>query len=383
MRLRGVVALLALAPVLLGAAPFERLPSARVAGPVEIVFDWSRDACAEYDIPDLPVRAFRDASGQVHLMRPHTTTRAMVGPTLDMVRTTCDVVLPSHMNPNPAAYDSEEWLGSTYTTDGTTVHALVHNEFHGATFGLCSGVDCWYDAVTAAISTDGGRTFTHPPGAPAPVAPPHVAFAPAAAQHGYWGPSNIVRNDADGFYYAFVMLAPRPEFGEGGGGGCLMRTRTLEDPRSWRAWDGDSFDHRFADPYREPASPRPCQPFLAHRIISSLTYNTYLERWVATGTQWWGVGSPPRREMFFYSTSRDLVRWTRPRRLFTVEGVHTFRCGDPDPVAYGSLLDPASSSRNFETTGQRAYLYYTQFNYRSCGMTLDRDLVRVPIEFAR
>ena len=64
-----------------------------------------------------------------------------------------------------------------------------------------------------------------------------------------------------------------------------------------------------------------------------------------------------------------------------VETRSTYQCGDPDPVAYPSVLDPDSSSRNFETTGKEVYLYFTRSNYESCNETSDRDLVRVPIEF--
>ena len=35
---------------------------------------------------------------------------------------------------------------------------------------------------------------------------------------------------------------------------------------------------------------------------------------------------------------------------------HRFECGDPDPIAYPSLLDPSSPSRTFETTGRHPYL---------------------------
>ena len=55
-------------------------------------------------------------------------------------------------------------------------------------------------------------------------------------------------------------------------------------------------------------------------------------------------------------------------------------CGEPDPKAYASLLDPASPERNFGVTGQTAWIYYTQLNYQDCHMTLDRDLMRIPVE---
>jgi hypothetical protein len=60
-----------------------------------------------------------------------------------------------------------------------------------------------------------------------------------------------------------------------------------------------------------------------------------------------------------------------------------YQCGDPNPILYPAVLDPNSSSRNFETTGKQVYLYFTRFNYASCTMTADRDLIRVPIEFSK
>jgi hypothetical protein len=51
----------------------------------------------------------------------------------------------------------------------------------------------------------------------------------------------------------------------------------------------------------------------------------------------------------------------------------------PAGSAFPSVIDPGSTSRNFETVGKTAYLYYTQFHYTNCQQTLDRDLVRVPI----
>jgi hypothetical protein len=43
------------------------------------------------------------------------------------------------------------------------------------------------------------------------------------------------------------------------------------------------------------------------------------------------------------------------------------------------LIDPQSPSRNFETIGDTAYLYFTRFHFRNCAANLDRDLLRVPI----
>jgi hypothetical protein len=48
---------------------------------------------------------------------------------------------------------------------------------------------------------------------------------------------------------------------------------------------------------------------------------------------------------------------------------------------YPSLLDPDSMSRSFDTVGNTAYVYYTR-NNRAAG-DLDRDMIRVPVEFFR
>ena len=51
------------------------------------------------------------------------------------------------------------------------------------------------------------------------------------------------------------------------------------------------------------------------------------------------------------------------------------------------MLDPASPGRNFEYADQTVNLYFTRFNYfypggGSCSMTLDRDLIKYPIQFS-
>jgi len=120
------------------------------------------------------------------------------------------------------------------------------------------------------------------------------------------------------------------------------------------------------------------------KMTGSLTYNTYLEKYVLV--------SPSAQEIpgkrgptwgFYYSTSDDLIHW-EPRRLIR-EAVlsSSYRCGDPNPVGYPSLLDPESTSRNFETTGERPWLYFTRFHYEQCRNVPNRDLVRVRVRFSR
>src|SRR5262245_14239830 len=84
------------------------------AGPPEVMFDWTTDRCEDLDIPDLPARVFRDATGQVELISAHYINRRFIGSDLDHLRHSCDVVMSSDMNPDPAAFDDHEWIASTW-----------------------------------------------------------------------------------------------------------------------------------------------------------------------------------------------------------------------------------------------------------------------------
>jgi hypothetical protein len=313
----------------------------------------------------------------------------MSGPDLDHLRHDCGVIMPSNYDPDPARFDDREWIHSTYTLDGTTVFALVHDEYQGHTHpGRCPSGEyfgCWYNSVTLAVSTDGGASFEHT--TPPPnnlVAGIPYPYVPDSGPAGIFQPSNIVRNADDNYYYALLRVQQHQAQPQGT---CVMRTTDLADPKSWRAWDGAGFDVRFIDPYLEP-NERPqdhiCQPVSYDEIqlmVESLTFNTHFDKFLLVGTAVERDREGDTVSGIYYSTSGDLIDWTPRKLIVEVENRHTYQCGDPDPIAYPSVLDPESSSRNFETTGKRAYLYFTRSNYEACKETSDRDLVRVPIEF--
>jgi acetoacetate decarboxylase len=378
------------------AAAYRFGPTVAPGGGAETVFDWSRMRCAPTHIPDLPPRAFRDARGRVQLVLSHDTSRRMLGTSLDLLRRDCRVIMSSGRSADPARFDDREWIAATYTRDGRTIYALVHNEYQGHTHrGRCpSGryVACWYNSVTLAASRDEGGSYRNGVAPPLHrVASAPYRYAPDAGPYGVFAPSNIVYRARDGYYYAMVQVEP---YRAQKGGTCVMRTRSLADPRSWRAWGGSlrGFAVRFIDPYREPREPAElhvCEPVSfaqIEKMHESVTYSTYLDKYVLVGlTGKWDAYRNRLVFGFYYSTSSDLVNWSE--RELLMEGVPTwrYRCGDPvlgqDPVEYPALLDPDSPSRNFETTDRRPYLYFTRISYRHCRQTLDRDLVRIPIEF--
>ena len=369
--------------------PPSNLPPLALVGEEQTVFDYTEDACSPIDIPDAPARAFRDAEGHVHLIASHYVTRAMVGPSLDAVRHDCRRVMVSDLDGDPARFDDREWVAAPYTTDGRAIHALIHNEYQGYRHpGRCSSgahLKCWYNSITLARSSDGGRTFRHAAPPRHLVASVPYRYEPDAGPFGLFQPSNIVRGPGDGHYYALIHAEAFRAQREGT---CVIRTARLDRPDTWRAWSGSGYDVRFADPYGSSSEGgHLCTPVSSAEIAGmthSLTYNTYLDKYVLVAPS--ADRQPGRRGVvwgFYYSTSDDLIDWA-PRRLIR-EAVQTsqFRCGDRNPVGHPSLLDPDSPSRNFETTGRRPWLYFTRFHPKQCRLALNRDLVRVRVRFSK
>ncbi len=348
-------------------------------GDEERVFDYSTDACDRLDVPDTPARAFRDASGTVNLFASHRVTRRDTGPELDALTHDCEVVMGSHEDPRPELFDDREWLAATWTPDGSRVAALVHNEYQGHRHaGRCSsGVyrECWYNSITLATSGNGGGSFDHARPPSHLVAALPARYVADTGPQGIFAASNIVPGRGDGYLYSMVQLVSE----EHGSGTCVMRTSDPFDAKSWRAWDGEGFGHRFVDPYSEPGPGKDvCRPVSPDRIGTmrhSLTFNRYLNRYLLIGVAGGGKEAPG----IYLSTSEDLISWSPRTLLIEAELPWTFECGDDLPVNYPSFLDPASPSRNFAVTSQKGYLYFTRLNYEDCRGRLDRDLIRVPV----
>ena len=380
------------------------------------VFDYSSDHCASdpFHIPDAPVRAFRDDRDRVQLILASRHTRRMIGPDLETVGVEpgCEVILPSHEQTDHTTYDNLEWITATHTSDGRTVHALLHNEYHGWDHSEdCeSERACWLNSVTLATSTDGGASYDHAPAPQHRVATFPYRYAVNTGPMGYFMPSNIV--ERDGHYHALVraLNGPpgAPAYPVQRRGNVLIRTGDLADPRSWRGWDGEAFTVPFADPYREevdasrhapqPVSidpprdgrARPGAEYGAGEMTESLTFNTHFGRYLLVGVSWkpdpssgeavWGV---------YYSLSPDLIDWSERRLL---AAAHPYYVPVTDPrrlhsILYPAVLDPTSSDRNFATTGSVNELYFTVYHYRlgkggRCVVDgKNRDLVKLRFRF--
>jgi PKD repeat protein len=374
-------------------------PEVRAIGPEEMVFDFSTMKCSSEDIPDQPARAFKDSLGRVQLIDSHASVRRKIGTSLNNVQHNCAIVMDSHGDHDPAAFDDREWISATYTLDGQTIYGLTSTEYHGWEYDeecapfVSAGqhLKCWYNSVGLVKSVDAGASYTHaaPPGHLVASSP--YRYTAGDGPLGIFDPSNIIYRSSDNYYYAMVRVE---EHLAQPWGACLMRTRTLDDPTSWRAWDGSGFGVSFMNPYvqTDPPGQHVCRPvspasFPVPMQTGSLTYSTYLGKYVLLGvSQRYDAAAQRWHGGFYYSLSEDLINWSPSKIFMYGELPWTHRCGEPSPVRDPSLLDPASDTRNFETIGRRPYLYFTRFNLEywdpnTCWATLNRDLIRIPIEF--
>ncbi|MBP2291394.1 hypothetical protein [Azospirillum rugosum] len=348
----------------------------------ETVYDHRSQACEAWDVPDAPARAWKGADGTVHLLAAHTNARTLSGPSLDRLRHDCRVVFKSGKRDDPARYDDVGWLTSPYTLDGTTVYGLVHNEYHGhKRRNLCPAGDymaCWWNALTLTVSKDGGQSFG--PGRYV-AGIPYKFRGDLGRRAGLFAPSNIV--ERQGWYYAMAFAEG---IGEQKRGVCLMRTRDLGDPKSWRAWDGRDFTVRFADPYAEgeaDAAAHACAPLPPGRLpftVTSLVRHSGTGLWVAVmaGRRAERPGAQPVSGVWT-STSPDLVTWSPPRLALAAPLLTDKACGVAESYYYPAILDPNAKTRNFEDVGNNAYLYMTRLAQNGCKPTQDRDLVRIMI----
>jgi hypothetical protein len=355
-------------------------------GKPQIVYDYSTERCNVMDLPDVTVRAVRMADGTIALYSGNAPRAyASFGPDFDSLVRSCVPTLVSADDSTAPSFTNQEWLSTVYR-EGGVYHAIVHNEFHDPVHPNCRQGDtspanpCWYNGLTYASSTD-GRVFTPPPSPDHVLAGPPQTWDPEAGPrggapgpYGYFAPSNIVRRP-DGFYYAMFFTIPdksNPPLR----GSCVMRTHDLSDPASWRAWDGAGYNLAMPSPYTAAATGTACTIVLPGGIDGSLTFNTYLGRYLYVG----GSGAIIDGVLtcgFLFSISEDLITWSAPRVLKHAP-VPFPPCGSGTNIGrehYPSLIDHADTSVNFEYTGQTPHVYYMRYNDQA----LDRDLVRVPV----
>ncbi len=216
---------------------------------------------------------------------------------------------------------------------------------------------------------------------------PYQASTSVTATGGAFVPSNIVTGP-DGALYATLSFEPRRL--QAGGTGLIRTTAAaIGNPASWRAYDGSGFNVQFDSPYPTATTERQyhvCTPIGAGRLqrpMRSLIEVEGQDLYLAISH---GVlpGDPAVKVLV--STSTDLIEWAPPQAIVDLDlpgygqgGESCETHGGQVRYQYPSLLDPQSTSRNFNTTGTIAYIYATRVRY--CD-GLNRDLIRIPISIA-
>jgi hypothetical protein len=261
-----------------------------------------------------------------------------------------------------------EWLYGTFFNAATKkMYSTIYNEFYGP--NGYTNHQGWYSADGLAISNDFGRTFSRIATPPYHViARPTFLFSPGDPnnQTGYGGVSDIVLSPKDNYFYAFTSFSnPAPLYG----GNCLMRTDNLDDPTSWRVWDGNGFNGSFFPPNQAPGYD--CftnVPITVGPLY--LGWNQYFQRFIAVG---W-MGNPTA---WGYTLSDDLIHWDAAVKIMDPPSSDDTIFGYPSLVDPSMLLntsDSRAASNNF--SGQTPYLTYIH-NDTSTNGSIPRQQVRM------
>jgi hypothetical protein len=342
-----------------------------VGAPVTVYAAGSVESCGPTDLPDGAARAIRLSDGTILMMASSAENFPFRGRSLLDMRKSCHPLFHGKQSDDPAAFDDRGWLLTPFSRDGTHILGLIHNEFQGQRRAwLCPDrkyVSCWYNAVTAIVSDDSGATFHRPVGISL-IAAPRYRFADTVGhQAGYFGPTDIVPLEHED---AFMVYTPRTR--DQNAGNCLLASETPMKPASWKAFDGNGFTIGLSvDPYagRPAARPQPCTPIAPAILrwpVTALALQTASNTYVALM-----VGTDANASTgIFYATSKDMIHWVGPAKLLADTVPSHFRCGDPPPRLYPSLLDPTSTDGSFATIGSQAWLFSTSIPVSHCHLQL-------------
>lgn len=339
---------------------------------MESVFLWTRDRCAEDDIPDAPLRAVRLDSRHVTGFATHEQNRRFVGADLNSLRRDCSIVFSGRHSEKPEDYSDRVWISSVWSEDGRTIFALGHDEYqahrHPNRCRFSTYLECWYNAIVPLRSDDGGQTFSRVGERPVATIPIRQDMDQGHSR-GFFEPSNIIKR-GDAFFTLIRAGAEGPQKA----GTCLFRTDDLARPESWRSFDGKQFSAN-VDPYRDDVrGAMPCAPLKGLRgNVGSVAFAPALGVYIAVSA----FGSKSSSEGgFYFSVSTDLIHWSEGRLLLALPTPWSADCGQ-DRYVYPSLVDPDSPSRNFDVITDDPYLYFVRQHFDRCHGTVQRDLMRM------
>ncbi len=366
-----------------------KVPTVAVKGVLDnsrtAVFETPQQSCKPNDIPDAMARAFRDYMGTVHLVAASSELFQSLGSSLDSVQHSCEVGHYSANDPNPADFNDQTWIDSFYTLDGKTIAGLTHTEYHGwAHPGECHSQnfsECEYDSDTYHQSNDGGYHFNSFKAPANFLAGVPYKYVVDRGPNGYSVDTNIV--EWDGWYYALATSYAWPPgcSGQTGPHRCLVqtggspiRTQNVFDASSWRGWNGTDFSLSFVDPYSGPVEHPLDHAYTPVQYMDVVTgINIFQPSNLVVATLWdpWDdeYGTPG----LYLSTSTDLVNWTKPTLVITLDKFLAQEPAGSWSYAYFSLIDPMAPDLNFSIIGNHPELYYVRFDNNGQGRVLFRQ----------
>lgn len=341
-----------------------------------IIFDWRRDRCAEWDVPDAPLRAFRVADGEVVAFSSSYDNRPFAGTSLGQLTHWCHSSLTSKPDADPARYEGLRYVTATWTKDGIHVTALIHNEYHAERFGKCAyagSMQCWYNTILAASSVNSGETFVVGRSPHVVTAVPFTQAIEQGRHRGFFNSSNILFHD--GYWY---MAANTTGEGEQQAGTCLFRSSDVDDPGAWKSFDGENFIGPSIDPYQDDVHRYvPCQPMTGVSTLGSISYYAPLGLYLGV---FQGADRNHPRGSIAYAWSKDMLHWGPHTTLLDRPDMSSRDCSDPERYGYPSVLDAEAPGRNFDVIAKTPYLFLTRFHLKDCRLSSDRDLVRFELQ---
>ena len=293
------------------------------------------------------------------LFTSNSTNIIVSGPNVNTaVRNGCKSNLISTWNPNPNTYNGKEWLMAAYKTVNGEIVGFVHNEYHGEvvkvpTPKVCKREEdekhkCWQGSVTAVRSLDGGKTFIDLEADRRVIASTPYKYTNGLGRQGYSMPK-VVGKPNDNYIYMFFLATDIPVInGVSYNGTCIARG-TGSNGQNWRMWNGSTFSVEDIDPYKNNVT-NP-KKYLCNPVVS---WNIMSVKYIPAEKLFLAVGY--RGSESVYSISSNLTTWSEPQ-LFEDVILDEDESSDGD-IWYLSLLDPTSSSINFDTLEKNPYLYY-------------------------
>jgi hypothetical protein len=334
-------------------------PSASITSSPTIVYDFYTQHCpnlpqagcpndisegCDCDIADAPMRFFRRTdpnSGEksvFSLASVDLGSRGFGGKSVLELEHYCSLYANSSRIQDMALFANYEWIhSSVYFSENNTVYALTHMEWDckgSSTCAFYSDGYSFFTGVTLLQSLDGGNSWTYsrlPPDHLVAASPVkwNESYGATGQTFGFRSPSGIVagRGDQAGYYYASVTAGwGNGHFQQQIDGACMMRTRDVTDPKSWRAWSGSSFNISLnANPWVDKdvvISDHICVPF-TNMTYASLVWSTFYNQYMYFGT----TGGNDHGGWSFY-LSNDLQTFSGPY----------------GPIAPGNFIIPAGNA---------------------------------------